>query len=235
MTRAALQAFKRTVTVSWPQKREAGAKAALIARAKQGNEDILREQAARAGIAPLYTAYANRQGNPVENVKLPGPIIYRYSYLREVVIVTLEVLKRSSPIVSGEYRNSHTLFVNGIAVKDVPFDIKATDDLMISNPVPYARRLEVGKTKTGRAFVIQVAPHIYERVALDIIRPQYRNVASVSFEYATLPDAYTLRQDGSGRRWSAKRGGWRKATKTPRDRFAGSQIRSPAIVISALQ
>ena len=35
------------------------------------------------------------------------------------------------------------------------------------NTVPYARKIEIGKTESGRDFVIQVPNRIYERTAND--------------------------------------------------------------------
>jgi hypothetical protein len=57
-----------------------------------------------------------------------------------------------------------------------------TREVVISNPVPYARKIEIGKTRSGRPFVIQVPPRIYERAAM-ALRSKYRNVASIRFTY----------------------------------------------------
>ena len=45
--------------------------------------------------------------------------------------------------------------------------IPPADEYVFINPVPYARRIEVGKTKSGRPFLIQVPNKIYERTAKD--------------------------------------------------------------------
>jgi hypothetical protein len=101
MANASLAAFKRTVTVNWPKHQEAQAKNLLIKTAQDGHKKIMAEQSARSGIAPQFEAYANTPGKPIEAVILPGPIVYRYRYLREVVLVALKELEQASPVQSG--------------------------------------------------------------------------------------------------------------------------------------
>ncbi|MCW5695780.1 MAG: hypothetical protein KIS96_03485 [Bauldia sp.] len=193
MASAALQAFRRTVTVAWPQQQDADAKKHLVAVARAGHARIMREATARSGFAPDFDAYANRPGNAnLDSVILPGPIVYRYRYLREAVVFALSALRKASPVVSGAYRNSHRVFVDGIPVDGVPAQITPGSTIMISNLVPYARRLEVGKTQSGRAFVIQVPPHIYQRVT-DQVRARFRNIGSITSGYATVPPAYVIK------------------------------------------
>lgn len=229
MASAALQSFRRTITVAWPQQAEADAQKALVRVARAGHAAIMQEQTTRAGFAPDFEAYANTPGNSnLDSVVLPGPIVYRYRYFREMLSVALDELRKASPVISGLYRDSHTVFVNGIAVVGVPQSLKKGDELYIANPTPYARRLEVGKTEAGRAFVLQVQPNIYGRVMRTILIPRYRNVAKISLDYVTIPDAYIIK----GRlpsHYIAKGGARRKRRQT-----VGSPVRSPAIVFSLL-
>jgi hypothetical protein len=137
-------------------------------------------------------------------------------------------LRKASPIISGLYRDSHTVFVNGIPVVGVPQSLKQGDEIYIANPTPYARRLEVGLTESGRAFVLQVQPNIYGRVMRGILIPRYRNVAKISLDYVTIPDAYIIK----GRLPShyIAKGGVRRRRHQP----VGQPVRSPAIVILLL-
>jgi hypothetical protein len=89
-------------------------------------------------------------------------ITFRYLNMDEVAQFALKTLRELSPVGSGEdphpglYRDSHILFLNG---HDVP-DAKAWkpgDQLEISNPEPYARKIEVGAMK------VNVDGHVYER------------------------------------------------------------------------
>lgn len=219
MANASLAAFKRTVTVTWPKQQEAGAKAHLLKVAREGHAMIMAEQQARAGVAPTFDAYANTPGKPIEEVVLPGPIVYRYHYAREVVIKTLQELEAASPVISGDYKRGHTLFINGAPVQN-PREavIKARDEVMIVNTVPYARKIEVGKTESGRAFVLQVPNRIYERVGKKMYA-RYGKAAKISVQFVNLSTAYRLKKGAKVRR---------------KGRTAGSALTYPAIIIEPL-
>lgn len=218
MSRESLQAFKQTVTVQWPKKQEADAKALLIRVARDGHQRIIAKQGASA-----FEAYANRPGNPVDSVVLPGPIVYKYRFLREVVTFTLDALRKASPVNSGTYASSHTIYVNGIPVETVPLDLKTTDEVFIANPVAYSRRLEIGKTESGRAFVLQVEPRIYERTLKSVLIPKYRNAAKMSFGYVLVPGGHVVK--GKLKSHYIAKGGARRK----RRQRVGEAVRSPAI------
>lgn len=229
MASAALQAFRRTITVAWPKKGQEEAQKLLVRVAREGNAKIIAEQTARAGYPPEVEAYANTPGNRnLDSVKLPGPIVFRYRYHREILSAALEELRKASPVISGLYRDSHTVFVNGIPIAGVPASLKPGDEIFIANPVPYSRRLEVGLTESGRAFVLQVEPNIYGRVMRNVLIPRYRRVAKISLTYVTIPGAYIIK----GRLPShyIAKGGVRRR----RRQQVGAPVRAPAILISLL-
>jgi len=225
MSRQTLAAFRQTITVTWPKvDREAG-RAFLVKVARENTARISQEQTGRAGIAPGIEMYANRPGNSnLESVELPGPIVSIFDYRREIAQAALNELRRASPRSSGRYQESHTLYLNGSPVANIPATLATGDELMISNPVPYSRKIEVGTTREGRAFVLNVEPRIYERVAKRILLPRYRNVANIEYGFVSLPSAYTV-----------KRGSTRKIGKRHRPSRAGTQVRAPAITITYLR
>jgi len=234
----ASSAFRQTVTISWPKHQEAGAKARLIKLAREGHAETLQEQTTRFGVKPDSVGYANRVGQTdISAVILPGPIVFRYFYFREIAAVGLRALQEASPVRSGDYARGHTLFLNGAPVDVLPANLKATDVVMIANPVPYARRIEVGKTKAGRSFVVQVADHIYERVAKKVLAPRYRNAAKIEFTYINLGAG-----SGKGKMTShyLSKGNQRGGSSAPlrlrkRDQSASRRvIMAPAIIIRAL-
>jgi hypothetical protein len=230
MSSRALQAFRRTVTVTWRDEQKAGATAHLLKTARDGHAEIMRRQG-----NPQFEAYANRPGNTnLESVVLPGPIVYKYSNLREMVQFALDELRKASPPGSGEYVRMHMLFVNGVPVDVLPVDIKPSDEIMIANPVAYARKLEIGKTKSGRDFLVSVPNRIYERVVKNRLIPRYRNVAKITFGYATLPDAARYAKDNKRRHWLTNKARWYYQPGKAKDRLRGMAIRSPCIIISAL-
>lgn len=228
MASPALQSLRQTITVAWPKNMDAEAKAFLLKTARDGHAGIMQKQG-----NPSFEAYANRPGNrDLNSVVLPGPVVYNYSNIRQLVEFALDELRKASPVDSGDYARSHTLYVNGIAVDALPADVKATDEIMIANPIAYARRLEIGKTTAGRDFVVQVANRIYERVAKQKVIPRYRNVAKVTFGYINAPDAYVTKAKlpshyASGKAAGARGGGTRRA----RRQKAGTKTMAPAIII----
>jgi hypothetical protein len=184
MATTSIQAFRRTITVEWPKQWNAAGKEVLLREARKMHAEIMNDARRQSGYFPQWEAYANRPGNRnLESVILPGPIVYLYRYATEVVENAITVLQRISPVRSGLYAKSHTIYVDGHEVARAPTDI--TREVVISNPVPYARKIEIGKTRSGRPFVIQVPNRIYERTAR-ALQQKYRNVATVKFTYMAI-------------------------------------------------
>ncbi|MCP1832838.1 hypothetical protein [Bradyrhizobium sp. USDA 4545] len=179
--------LRRVVTVDWPNKIQADGKALLLKTARDGHASIMANAAAQ-GLVPSWTAYANTPGNSdLDSVRLPGPIVYNYRYLSDLVAFAMEELERNSPRVSGEYVRNHTLYVNGAAVSALPSTISASDKIYIANPVPYSRKLEVGKRENGEPFVVQVEPRIYART-FEAVSAQAKGRAKVSYGFVDLGD-----------------------------------------------
>lgn len=120
------------------------------------------------------------RGAPEEAVKVPGRIVYHYSRLADVVDYAMRALVMLSPRDSGEYANSHTLFVNGVAVPNLDGEADARE-IFISNPLPYSRIIELGKM-TMR---VPGTDHVYER-AERVVSQRYGRVASVKFTFRAV-------------------------------------------------
>lgn len=222
----AATALRRTVEIDWPKHAQEAAKAHLIAVAKAGHQKIMADAARLGGMVPTFDAFAGSPGKPIEAVDPPREaIVYRYFYGLELIRVALNELRKASPFFTGAYARSHTLFVNGVAVADVPKTIKAGDEIFIASPVPYARRLEIGKTTSGRDFLVSVPNRIYERVAKKVLAPRYRDAADIRFGYVQIAAAYKTK----GKLPSAYGIGGGKTRK--RRQKPGAQIQAPAIFI----
>ncbi|WP_456622146.1 MULTISPECIES: hypothetical protein [unclassified Bradyrhizobium] len=108
-------------------------------------------------------------------------LIFRYLAMQDIVDFALETLRSRSPVGSGDdlhrglYRDSHLVFLNGQVVQDVRA-FKRGDQINISNPVPYARKLEIGNAR------MQAPLHVYEDTAL-IVANRYGNRAAVKFTF----------------------------------------------------
>lgn len=224
MSAASLATFRRTITVKWDGLIQLEGKKLLLKTARRGHASILAD-AERLGIYPAWEAYANRPGNTnLESVILPGPIVYRYRYLSDVAEAALRALQKRSPVRSGLYAKSHTIFFNGAAVARPPRTFGRGDQIIIANPVPYARRLEIGKTESGRDFLVSVPNRIYETVAKRDLS-KYKNMAKITFGYANIPGGYQVKGKLPSH-YVNKHGVRRK-----RNQVVGARVQSPAIFI----
>lgn len=147
------------------------------------------------------------EGASEEAVKPNGVIVYRYPRLEQVVQYAMEVLFDLSPVLSGEYRQAHTIFVNGMAVPNLK-GTPAGTEVVISNPMPYARKIEVGSMTMRAPGSDQVYQQARRRVML-----RYSNLASIQFTY---------RDVASGRRSGPKPG---------RETVKARDLRYPALII----
>lgn len=104
--------------------------------------------------------------------------------MQDVVDFALATLRERSPVGSagadehpGLYRDSHIVFLNGHVLQGADVSaFRPGDQVNISNPVPYARKIEIGR------LTMSVPPHIYEDTAA-IVAGRYGNRASVKFTF----------------------------------------------------
>lgn len=153
-------------------------------------------------------------------------IVFHYLAMQGVVDFALAMLREHSPVGSGTdphpglYRDSHLVFLNGHVVKDVS-DFKPGDQINISNPVPYARKIETGSAK------MSVPGHVYEDAAL-IVAARFGNQISIGFVFMPVrfgsvqSYAHSLAGQAAGRR----RGGSQKVLRDWLVRQPALEIRS---------
>jgi hypothetical protein len=116
-------------------------------------------------------------GAPEERVRPDGRIVYRYSRLEEVVRFAMETLFDLSPVLSGAYRNAHTLFLNGVAVADLR-EWRAGDEVIITNTMPYARKIDLGVMRMR----VPGSSRVYEQ-AVTIARRRFGNTARIIYDW----------------------------------------------------
>lgn len=108
-------------------------------------------------------------------------LVFSYRYMQEIVDFALATLRDASPVGSsgdrhpGLYRDSHLVFLDGHVVKDVAA-WQPGQQINISNPVPYARKIEAGK------FSLNVPGHVYE-LAAPVIAGRFGNSANIKFVF----------------------------------------------------
>lgn len=223
MAKTIVATIRRDLSVA-NQKKVAAAFAQVgIAEATATNRRILGHD------PPLTVTVNGRKNASLESVNPNGGTIIAEFELVEALLAWIgrELVSRS-PHVSGAYIRGHKLFADDAEV--VPGNIPPADEYVFTNLVPYSRRIEVGKRKDGRPFVIQVENKIYERVAKDA-RRKFGHMADISYGFRALTGkhVYELQHDQPSRDFSSGvmqiRPGIRK------DRRKGSAVIPPAIVI----
>lgn len=145
--------------------------------------DAADQQNARVlGAAPPKTVTVDgRQGAPLESVNPDrGTIIAEWSLVGDVLQWIFATLRSRSPRISGAYLKGHTLYADGVECD--PQNPPLAQEYVFLNTVPYSRKIEIGKTESGRDFVIQVPNRIYERTA-DDARARFGNVAKIRFTF----------------------------------------------------
>lgn len=173
----------KTIQIVVDRNLSPAARSARVAAFAQAEIDAGDAQNARAlGAAPPKTVTVDgRQGVPLTSVNPDrGIIIAEWSLVGDVLQWIYATLRARSPIVSGDYLRGHTMFADGVqcdAINPPP-----AREYVFLNPLPYSRKIEIGKTESGRDFVIQVPNRIYERTANDG-QGRFGNVAKIRFTY----------------------------------------------------
>lgn len=190
-----------------------------LAAAQAAREGLEQAQIINQSVFGRPTAYRTtvdgRENAPLESVNPNGgEIIFDFDLATNVLQWIAQTLIDRSPVDSGAYRSAHELFADGRQV-DAHGAVPQAHSYVFLNAVPYARKIEIGKTESGRAFEVQVPNRIYERTAQDA-RARFANIADITFGYEDGPEGYALKRS-VGRR---------------RDRAAGTLVQSPAITVT---
>jgi hypothetical protein len=164
--------------LSQPEQRAAAANlaGAGIEEAKQINRSVL------GRVPPYVTIVDGRRGAPLDSVNPNGgQIVTEFELVGDVLKWIANELNERSPYLKGDYLRGHTVFADGREI-DVGAVIPDAEEYVLINTVPYARKIEIGRTRAGRAFLLQVPNRIYERTAADASR-RFGNIARVRFGY----------------------------------------------------
>lgn len=236
MKQSALRGMERDLKVILDEATGPEASKLLAKTWREAHAEVIAAGQARGGVPPDFeVAVDSQKGKAVDAAE--KIIVSIYDYRREVIDFAMEALIKASPKRSGAYIRGHSIYVNGKPVGQSCPPLKETDRVFIANSVPYARRLEIGRTKSGRSFVIQVPNRIYESVAKKIVSPLYRRVVSVSFNYVDLSNAHVIKGGlGATYKYEGARTGIGpgKPVIHKRRQQTGQTIRFPAIYIDRI-
>lgn len=187
--------------------------------AKQANAAVMAFDPKPAGFIRMVDGVA---GAPEEAVKPNGVIVYRYQRIEEAVLAAMDVLRQHSPVLSGVYRDAHTIYVNGEAQLERLPTMTADDEVMITNLGPYARKIEVGHM----TMKVSGSSHVYQQ-AQQIIAGRFGNQVKVRFEMRPAP------QGGYVLKGRFSRGVGPSARKRlAKDTRRGAELTYPALVFS---
>lgn len=154
---------------------------ARFAKAEIDKVDSANARALGRRVAHTVTV-DGRKGGQLESVRPNGGVIIaEWDLFFEVLPWVAKTLRERSPRISGKYVRGHKVFADGAEIADLTKPPPAKEYTFL-NVVPYARKIEIGKTQSGRAFVIQVPNRIYEGVARDS-RARFGRLADISFTY----------------------------------------------------
>lgn len=211
-------------------------KAAQLAAVAACQQDLAafakREHGKVMKATPRPTAFRRtvdgRLGAAEETVKPYGVIEYHYQRLGEVVQFAMDTLFALSPVREGDYRRAHTLFVGGVAVRDLKsWQPGPNDEIYIVNPLPYARKIELGKMKMR----VPGSDRVYSQAA-QIVRRRYGNLAAVKFTYQTVADgAFYSAGDKAGPIIRDAKGRFAKGSHARAGRALEKDARRPALYI----
>lgn len=181
---------------------------AIVALAKREHAKVLNADPRPGG----FTRYVDgRKGAREEAVKPNGVIVYEYERLDLVVQFAMETLFDKSPVLLGDYRRAHTIFLNGSPVPNLAA-WKSGDEVAISNYLPYSRKIEMGKMKMR----VPGTDHVY-RQAEQIVKGRFGNVARIKFTYrAVVSGAHVpYAPAGTANAAASRRGGVEQRSRYP--------------------
>ncbi len=179
-------------------------------------------------VPPKKVTVNGREDEALSNIPLPsGIIIAEYRVVDDVLAWIAKTLHDRSPVQEGDYRDGHIMLADDAPAD--PYNPPLATQFTFLNLEPYSRKIEIGKTKSGRDFVVQVPNRIYIRTG-DDAKAKFGNVAKIRTGFITPTGAYRLKQDQASR--SFTRGIRRVSARQRTDRLAGSVVTVPAIFIT---
>ena len=164
---------------------------------------------------PYEVRVDGRLDAPLNSVRPDGGVILaNWDMLNEIVEYVLTLLVRNSPVLTGRYRASHTIFADGDEVDSA--EGRTAREWAIMSSVPYARKIERGQG--GSVAVYDTAAQMANR--------RYGNIASIKYTYLDWKGGQSMFTD-----WLNGRD-YRLLGKNAARRQFNKDSRQPTVVIS---
>jgi hypothetical protein len=190
---------------------------ASVARATINEADAI--NAAALGRKPPHRTFVDgREGAALESVSPRGTIVAEWDLVEDMLEWIGTALVDASPILTGQYRDSHVIVVDGVALEIGQPLPEGWGEVSIMSTVPYARKIERGLSD-------QAPDGVYQGVAA-LARRRFGNIAKIRFGYRTplFGSINTWAGSASAASWAAAHGRRRDAAEWLR--------RQPAIVLT---
>ena len=179
---AGMRAFERELKIA-----TAGLEDEQIRKllAQTAREALAEAQAAGEFPEQYIISVNGRIGGGEDTVVPPGPIVYTANWWQEILTYAMEFARQRSPVRSGDYKNAWFVMVNGTAVADFNA-IPLTAECTLTNDMPYARKIEIGKMK------MSVPPGVVEDT-ISAMRRRFGDLIRARRMFINLEGAYRLR------------------------------------------
>lgn len=176
---------------------------AVLARQFLDEADNVNRQV--LGRIPKYHTFVDGQeGAALESVKPRGVIVREYDLIIDLLIFIAAELRAVSPVRSGKYQRSHTLFADGIEVA-IGAVIPDANEYVFLSDLPYARKIE-GSAK--RPPISAMAPHGVYEITVVKANERFSNMARIRFTWRSPFHRYggaPSRHSKRARKWSGGR------------------------------
>lgn len=211
-----LQAFDRAITFAKGNLAGDALRKEFAAFARASLADAIKTGVGSAA----YTRFVNgRAGLTEDQVRLPGPIVYEFSWLEEVIAFAVTFLRTRYPVRGsgggpgfpgkhGHYADTHLVMIGGKRWAGGP--ILPTAEVTVVNTQPYARKVQVG------AHGFALSRGIYEDARQATLR-KFRGLIEVQLRFIALSPGYVLKSRGGAKR---------------KDTRAGQALTYPALIIT---
>jgi hypothetical protein len=173
--------------------------AAQFAREEIAKAEAI-NKAATGGEVKYTVSVDGRVGAPLESVNTKGgSIIVEFNLGTDVLRWIADKLKARSPSRSGRYIAAQIMLADGREVS--PYGrVPPADLYTFVDTAPYAAKIEMGKTKSGRSFTINASnARVYDRTAKEA-RSLFKDIADIKYGFTSLAQSYTFRTHGRTRR-----------------------------------
>lgn len=133
-----------------------------------------------------------RAGAPIDSIDPFGVAYFEFSYHRAVVQFAGAVLRANSPVDTGRYQDHHTVFADGVELGTLAEDadlaflgrVVPTAELVITDPLPYARRIELPR-RDGTPWSKQAPAGVY-RISAATVSRRFSALYRVRFVWVRL-------------------------------------------------